>query len=408
MNPVVLYVGTRKLLVLEAALGEGDPRIVRHALLKNPDGFEKGFVVHLQKAAAALQKLVEGFLPERGSSALSAWVVLGNSKLRTYGFSSSQYYPAGPRTLSSHEIRSVVEQTRSIATLPLSEFILQAVPESFLVNDMAGVRDPLGLTATRLGVDLKIFTMDFQDFKNISKAFEAAEIEVEGYFPKTLAVSEAVLTSEEKEKGVVLADIADDGVSLVLWKNGNLIDTRVLPLGSRTLTAQIAARWEIEPHDAEKVKEQFGSLNLDPQFGDELIPLIERNGKNAHQIHRQAFQEAFLEQAKQWLAGILSEIDSFAREKKAHHPHLVFTGGGTAGDGFLEFLQKQFSREARIGLTRKVEAPTGLLVDPSLAGAFGMVRWLAEADRQVHRLFAPTGLVEKTLATARDWFSAYF
>ncbi len=180
-SEIILYIGPEKLIALEGKLEGREPRILRYVVLEDREGFDKGFVKSLDKAAASfeaiLKKLFEGSqVPDE----FEVSVVLNNPKLRTYSFSSSQYFQGFHRTVSNQEVRSVVRQTRSIATLPLSEFVLQALPESFLVDDREGIRNPLGLEARRLGVTLKIFTMNFEDFKNISKAFEIAEINVKG------------------------------------------------------------------------------------------------------------------------------------------------------------------------------------------------------------------------------------
>lgn len=111
---------------------------------------------------------------------------------------------------------------------------------------------------------------------------------------------------------------------------------------------------------------------------------------------------------KVWISEILGQAEVFAQNQKVLYPHYVFTGGGTALEGFLECLQKQFSRDARLGSSHKVEASHELLVDPSLAPAFGMFRWITLNNQTQSRLLAPTGTLQKTLATAKSWFSNYF
>lgn len=408
LTETVVYIGTHKIVALEGILHKGDPRVLRHATMKNPSGFDKGLVTSLEEAASSIEKLLEGLHGGQIPEDLAVYVVLGNSKLKTYSFSSSQYFQGFQRTISSVEIRSVVSQTRSVATIPLSEFVLQAIPESFIVNDTENVTNPLGLEAHRLGVNLKIFTMNFQDFKNVSRAFETAEIEVKGYFPKTLSASDAVLSDQEKEDGVLLIDIADETCHLALWKGRYLINTKVVDAGGRKLTAKIASEWEIQMSDAEKLKERFASFETQSQFGEELIPLVERNGNGNHQARRQDFQEKFLANGEAWMRGLLSQADEFAKENRVYHPHLVFTGGGTSVEHFLEFLQKNFSRNARIGLAKKIDAPTELAVDPSLTGALGMMKWLSVNVGEQKRLFAPKGFLQKTFSSAREWFAAYF
>lgn len=415
MNPAgpdtrktIVYIGTHKLAALQVSLDGQEPLVLRSSVLPDPEGFEKGLVSNLQKASSSIESVISK-LYERGQARpanFSCCVVLGNSKLKTYSYSSSLYYQGVQRTIAAEDMRQVIRQTRTVATLPLTEFVLQAIPETYIVNDMKGVKNPVGLEAHRLGVELKIHTMHFQDFKNISKAFEAAEIDVECYFPKSVAVSEAVLNDQEKNEGAVVIDIADDVTSLALWKDGSLIDTRVISCGGSVLSGEVAAAWGIEVRDARKIKEKFGTYET--VVGDELIPIVDRTADGSHQVRRQEFQEKFLEQSKKWLQNILSQADAFAKEKHVLHPHYVYTGGAVSLQGFLEFLQKSFSRTGRLGLARQVDAPRELLVDPSMSAALGMVKWYSAYEREQRQYFAPRGIVEKTIASAKDFLTAYF
>ena len=405
----ILYIGTHKLMAAEISLEGQDPRVLHFAAQKDPEGFEKGLVSDIQKAAGSIESILTQ-LGVKGQPRPETWtcyVVLGNSKLKAYTYSSSVYYQGYQRAVSAAEIRQVMDQTRSVATLPLTEFVLEAVPESFIVNDTEGVENPMGLEAHRLGVHLKIHTMNFQDFKNISKAFEAADIEVRGYFPKTAAVSEAVLTEAEKNEGALVIDIADEVTHLSLWKDGRLVNIKTLACGGSSYTETVASAWGIEKHDARKVKEKYGTLESQ-SFGEELIPIVDRHTDGRHQVRRREFHEKFLEQGKSWLGTILQSADAFAKENKVLHPHYIYTGGSAGIQGFLEFLQKNFSRSGRIGLSRQVDAPNELLVDPSATALLGMARWLSAGARDRRQFFSPRNFLQKTFTSAKDWFAAYF
>lgn len=404
---LVIFVGNRRLAGFINSAGSSNPKISRHLIHKNPEGFEAGLVTDLERASASIEKLVKELLGSGEEvSTASAYVVFANAKLKTYTFSSSQYYQGNQRTITPVEIRNVVNQTRSVATLPLTEFVLQAVPQSFLVNDMSGVRNPLGLEAHRLGVELKMHTMNFEDFKNLSRAFEAAEIDVEGYFPKTMMVSEAVLQEEEKEEGSLVIDISEDSTQLVLVKEGYLIDSRTIAGGSRGLCEQIAAEWGIAIHDAFRVQQEYGSLSGD--FSDELIPLVERHGKGNHAIKRAEFQEKYAGYFKTWMAVQLEQAEAFCKENRIFYPHTVFTGELVQTDGFLEFLAQHFSRTARIGTSRKVDAVSELVLDQSMLPALGMYRWMSHEMPDQKKFAQPKGFIRKTIANAKDWFLAYF
>lgn len=411
---LIFYLGSRKLVVLAGELQSGGVRVLASHAEVLSDGFRSGFVTHVDKAAKHLSQALERLKRTkegefiRGIESLDTYVVLGNAKLASYTFSSSIYFQQGKKTLSHTDIRQVVEQTRSVATLPLSEGILQTLPASFLVDDLDQVQDPVGLDAERLGVTLKIFTMESREFKNIEKAFEAAELEVTGYFPRTLAVSDAVLTEREKQEGVLLMDVGSDVVYLSLWRGGTIAATRVLDLGLRRLCQEVANTWQISLADAEKVCERYGALTAEPHFGDELIPLVIRESQEKKQIERQNFHLQFLKSAKEWVAQILSDSDSFIREHGVFHPHYVFAGGGTRLDGFLEFLHKEFATDARLGMVRSTDAAAEIKTNPGLAAALGGLQLVAHTDLQRRLYFSPRGFLEKTIMSAKDWISSYF
>lgn len=403
----VFYLGTHKLSLFAGDLSGKEPKITKYKEVLQPAGFENGFVVNLEAAVSSIENLAAEFIPAKDAHQMEVYVVLGNSKLYTHAFSSAQYFTS-QRTITTHDVKSVIEQTRSVSTLPLTEFILQIMPESFLVNDTEDVSNPIGLEAIRLGVKLRFFTMEFHEFRNISKAFESSDISVKGYWPRTLTVSEAVLSEEERSQGVVLVDIADHVTQVITWKDGYLKGVRSTENGGKKLSQAIAEKWGIDLHDAEKVKEHFGTLETHSDFGDELIPLVARGGKILRQIKRQEFQDSFLDLSSRWMADLLKDVDEMAASEKIIYPHFVVSGGGVRLSGFMEFLAQEFDREARIGMSKGVDGPQPMLVDPSLSAVYGLYRWLASDGHHYEKLTAPRGFMEKTLTSAKEWFCTYF
>ncbi len=380
----VIYIGTRKLVAVLADLREVSARVLHKEEVIFPDGFEKGFVCNLQNAAATVEKLLGALLPAEAWEHVPVYVVLGNKGFRMRRHSSCEYYTPEKRTISPNEVQSVVQQTRSVAMLPLTEAILQAVPESFLVNDMPAVRNPVGLEAERLGVTLQLYTMEFQSFRNIMKVFEAIDVDVQGFFPKTLTIPEAVLTDAEKQEGVLVIDVADD------------------------LTECIARDYHIEERDADKVKSKFATLDEGDRLSEELVPLVTRNEKVQQSVRRRELVDHFFLHAKTWMNGILEDSGKFIQDEKVRHPHIIFTGGSVMIDGFLEWLQKEFGVEARLGVTRQVEAAQEIMRDPSLTPVTGMLRWIKTAKRENEALFTSRSLLTRLAAAIRRWFSDYF
>ncbi|MSR76687.1 MAG: hypothetical protein EXS63_00455 [Candidatus Omnitrophica bacterium] len=406
-SEVVVYLGMRHLIVLEGIVQGTDVRVNRYVKKEIPQGFQQGLVSQLGDATKTLQGMLKELFPDNASAIIAAWIVLGNLKLRQYSFQSSQYYQGDIRLITSDEIHSVIQQTRTVATLPLSEFVLQTLPDNFMVDDVSGVRNPMGLEARRLGVNLKIFTMNFQEFKNLSKVFDSSDLEVTGYIPKGLTISQAVLSDVEKTQGALVLDMTSENTEVFFWKDGAVMSSGMLDFGGKQIDTRLSERLGIDLFDAERLKKNYAAF-VPPDNRDELIPLINRDGRESRQIKRSEFQSLFSEIAVEWLTGLLGQVNVFIQAQGSHYPHFIFTGGGASIDGFIEFLYKHFSLVARIGLTKHVDAPTELLVDPSMTHALGMFRWIATSHQEQKQMMQTNGFLKRIVVSARDWFLAYF
>ena len=126
----MIYVGPDSLIVLKAVQKGEEFQIIKYAKILHPDGFQGGFITHLEKATAQIQHGIEQVVPENHND-LEAYVILSNSQIKQYQFSSSVYYRGEHRTITPHEIRAVLQQTKTVATLPLTEYIIQVLPDSF-------------------------------------------------------------------------------------------------------------------------------------------------------------------------------------------------------------------------------------------------------------------------------------
>lgn len=405
----VFYIGSRKIVVMEGEVQGEMVRIHSFKTLPQPSGFDRGFVKSLGDATQTLLSL----LPQKNNNQSSdqeviAWVGMGQTRQKWFSFESSKYYGSDSHSVTAADIRSVIQQTRSVATLPLDQQILQARPEAFLVDDTPGVINPLGLEARRLGVKLKLFTMPYSDFKNVAKALEAAEVGPEGFVPKSVALSFSVLSEEEKKEGVILADLSSDHTLLVYWNEGQWVDMKEELLGADALTTVLANALSLDFKDAERIKEKYAVLHPAQEISDELIPMVERDGKTLHQIKRREFLALFGDCSAAWIQDLSQRIKHFANQVGCKHPRVVLTGGGAALEGLADALTQEIGGMVRLGSVHKIEAPQELLVDLSMTSAVATFRWLATHYQEDKLSARRSGMLGALVDRVRDWFVSYF
>lgn len=404
---LVFYIGTRRIAALVSERGAGIPRVIRFAEMKNAEGFQKGGVSQLDKALQSLQELLRRLEMGEDAVEIPSYVVLSSPYLKMERFSSSIYYSGYPRVVTPHEVRRVIEQTRSVAPLPLDDWVLHVSPESFWVNDLTDVEDPLGLEAQRLAVTLKLFTTNYASFRNLSRLFENLEFNLNGYFPKTLVLPDGVLNANEEEE-ILIVDFSDGVTHLVLTREGKIIQTASLDVGSRFLTHRVAETWHLGTRDAESLKERFGSLEEGIPFSEELIPLIERGGQENHQIKRLEFHEKFLRFGEELYSQLEKGIKDFLGNQRLSWPCMVVTGGGVRLEGMLEAFGRRFHVPVRLGTPRPVEGASEFLMDSSWAGPVGFLHWLERSKTALSRTLGRENPLERVLVQAKDWLDAYF
>ena len=199
-NRYIIYIGTTKIVFLKAQVSISGETEVMSLSARLADGFERGIVKDLAQASDTLSLAVRDVVTEEEQGILSCRVVVSNSYLKNYTFQSSIYFQDRPHALTLRDVRAAIAQTRSVATIPLQEVIVQAMPQSFIVNDLNGIQNPLGLEAGRIGVTLRLLTLDFLVYSNLLKIFERCEIEVLDVIPCVLAAAESVLSAQEKRE----------------------------------------------------------------------------------------------------------------------------------------------------------------------------------------------------------------
>ncbi len=407
-DPVVLAlsIGTTQLVALRASFGENQVIRVEAWQKKDPAGFDKGLVRDSELATDEIRQILEQTAEDPEWYHLPLYGVISNPAIRTYRISSSLYFP-GTKSIGEQDVERVISQTRAVATIPLDEVILCTVPQEYLVNDLPEVKNPLGLEGRRLSVTLHLFTMPVTAYQGLNHLFNRLEVEPELLIPRGLASSTLVLKEEEKRDGVLLVDVGGFLSELFYFYQGTLRFSKIIPWGTEAVTELISRQWEIPPRDARRLKEEFGTLEPGAAGAVDTIPYMDGAGRIRFKIPSALFQEKIQKGLEQGLALFESEI----REIKSRFPHLyqlVFSGGATRMNGFLEFLQNKLSIPSRLGFGSGIQAPQELSAHPGYHGILGLLKYIHSPEPDARPRHAKPGLFSKTVDHFKGWVHDYF
>ena len=404
----ILQIGAVQLVCLKVldAQTKQTPKIASF-FTRKADGFERGVVKDLAKASETLGELFKEATGDSGEAIIPTRVVISHDHLKNFIYGSSIYFYGNPHALSMKDIRDVIAQTRSVATIPLNEMIIQGVPQEFLVNDLTGISNPIGLEATRLGVSLRLFTMGYTIYSNLMKAMERADIDAQEFIPISLAAAHGVLSPEEKEEGVILVDIGAYVTRLDCYKGTILTESKSIPYGSEQITDLIATKLNIKGNIARHLKETFVSAQAKPQFGDELIPITDQEEKKNHHIQRRKLEKEVEPVVQELITQLTTSISGIAA-RVAPITQVVFTGGGAKLDALLDTIQEKIPFSVRLGTPRNIPNIPPVLADALYSGVVGAVDYTSLINDPAAYSNSADNPFARAVHSAKRWVTDYF
>ena len=124
----------------------------------------------------------------------------------------------------------------------------------------SGVKNPVGMHGMRLDVETHVITAAVTSVQNLVKCVRSIGIDVDDLVLEPVASSEAVLTEEEKQNGVILADIGGGTTDICIFREGSIWHTGVIPVAGYQLTRDIAIGLGIPFEVAEEMKKRYGTV----------------------------------------------------------------------------------------------------------------------------------------------------
>ena len=117
------------------------------------------------------------------------------------------------------DIERALEAAQAIP-VPYNREIVHMIPREYTVDEHNGVKNPLGMHGYRLEVETHIVTAASPALRNLGQCTSNVGINAEEYVLNVLASGEAVLEPNEREMGVIVADIGGGTTDIALYRQG--------------------------------------------------------------------------------------------------------------------------------------------------------------------------------------------
>src|SRR4051794_29064352 len=270
---VGLDIGTTKICCIVGEVGEagpgGEQTIDIIGIGTAPStGLRKGVVINIDTTVESITKAVEEAELMAGVEISTVYTGIAGGHIKS--FNSTGIVAVKDKEITEQDVQRVIDAAKAVA-IPLDRETIHIIPQEYMINDQDGIRDPRGMSGVRLEAKVHIVTGAVSSAQNIIKCANKAGLNVAEICLEPIASSEAVLSQDEKELGVVLVDIGGGTSDIAIFKEGAIVFTGVLAIGGHHITNDIAVGLRTPQNEAEKLKIRHGCALASMVKADETI-----------------------------------------------------------------------------------------------------------------------------------------
>jgi len=333
-------------------------------------GLRKGVVVNIDSTVEAIKKAVGEAEQMAGVEVGSVYAGLSGGHIRGVNSRGVVAVSGKNKEVGRADLERALEAARAI-NLPPDREIIHVLPQTYVVDDQDGVKEPLGMSGVRLEVEVHIVTAAVTSVQNVIRSVNRAGLTVQDIVLGPLAASEAILSPDEKELGVLLIDIGGGTTDVALFRDGAIWHTGVLALGGDHISNDIAVGLRTPTAEAEELKKRHGCALTALVREEETVDVPSVGGRKPRQLSRQILSEIIQPRVEEIFTLVARDLARAGLED-APAAGVVVTGGTAIMDGVPELAGQVFDLPVRRGVPEGVGGLGDVVQSPIFATAVGL------------------------------------
>ena len=401
---VGLDIGTSKICSAVGEMTEHGVEIIgigSHGSL----GMRKGVVINIDNTVASIKKAVEEAALMAGCEINTVFTGIAGSHIKA--FNSHGVVAVKTREVTQRDLDRVLDAAKAVA-IPTDQEVVHVLPQDYIIDDQDGIKDPLGMSGVRLEARVHIVTGATTAMQNVVKCCNRSGLHVADVALMPLACADAVLTEDEKDLGVALADMGSGTTDITIFHDGTVKHTAVLPIGGNHVTNDIAAGLRTPFADAERIKLRYGCAKASMVAEQVRLEVPSSAGKPQRSVSRQILCEIIEPRMDEVFQLIRKEI-----VKSGYEDYLgagvVMTGGSMLLPGAVEAAEIATGVPVRLGTPRHVGGLVDVIANPVYSSAIGLVLYgVKRQERSFFRVREDATILSKVKHRMSDWLSDFF
>lgn len=405
-----LDIGSSKVSALIAQKGDGGELMVLGTGQRESRGVQRGYIADMHATEIAVREAVEQAERIAGTNIEDVWVSFSAGGLVSDILRLE--VDLGGHRVEQADIDDLLRAGRESIN-PGGRMVLHAQPTRYTLDGLAGVKQPKGLHAERLGVDIHVVSTEGAPVRNLDLCVRSAHLEVKSIIAAPVATGLACLSEEERELGVALVEIGAGVTNVSVYKDGVLTGLSSIPSGSADITDDIASAFGTRRGQAERMKCFYGSANMTPRDNHDMIDVAPIATDEETAEGGRITRAQLIAVIRQRLDRLMVEIGKELAKLNFEDPvgrQIVLTGGGAELKGIADYAQQALGRSVRVGRPRGLSALPEAHAGPAFATLAGLASFAAadpvdlRALQQNHQLVTratPKAMFQRMIAAFR-------
>jgi cell division protein FtsA len=398
---VGLDIGTTKICAVVGEVLEDRSINVIGFGVHGSTGLKKGMVVNMDSTVESIRRAVEDAELMAAVQINSVYTGIAGGHIASE--SAQGVVALKKKEVTKADIRRAIDTARGCAVPSPDRQILHVLPREFIVDAQEGIRDPLGIAGSRLEVDVHIVTGAVTSAQNLARCVTRAGLDVVDIILQPLASAAAVLSSEEKELGVVMVDIGGGTTDIAIFVDGCIRHSAVIPIGGHQLTGDLALGLHTSYEDAEKIKIRYGVATSQVLRDEESIEVPSVGGRPSRTMPREVVARILGPRVEELFELVRREI------RRAGYDGMlvaggVLTGGTSLLSGMPDVAEQVLNLSVRIGRPIKLGGLRDIVNSPMYATAVGLMVHSVSEDKEFEYSGTAKGKAKKSV----HWGGAMF
>jgi len=342
-----LDIGTTKIACLIAKVHKDKKIELVGVGTSQSSGVWCGQVVNIDHTVESIKKAVEEAQQQAGVKISRVNVGIAGKHIRCAHNRGYLNKDNNSNQITADDVEYLINEQQKVL-VNAGEQIIHVLPQNYIVDKSYDVIDPVGMVGKMVEANFHLVIGKLDSIGHIKKSIERSNLITNRIILEPLASSDAVLSDEEKEAGVILIDIGGGTTDIAIYLNKMIRHTAVIPFGGNAITADIKAECGILERQAEELKKQFGEGVSSLVDKNKIVAVPGIKGRDPKEISIEFLSRIIQYRMEEILEAVMFEIQVSGVSEKIG-AGIVLTGGGSMLKNLPQLVAFKTQMDVRIG-----------------------------------------------------------